>query len=115
AGVGVYLRLQSQAKRADLVEEAGAAGRQLETAEPPGVGAGEGTALVAEQLGLDERLRDGRDVDGDERRALPVAPAVDRARHQLLARTALAGDQHRGRRRRDLRDQLVEARSEERR
>src|SRR5207248_2406921 len=59
---------------------------------------------------LHQRRRDGRDVDGDERRVLAVAPAVDRARHQLLARAALAGDEHGGGRRRDLRDQLVEAR-----
>ena len=104
------LGLQLEAQRADLVQEDRPAVRQLEPAEPSRVGAREGAALVAEQLRLHERLRDGRDVDGDERRVLALAPAVDRARHQLLARAALAGDEHGGGRRRDLRDQLVEAR-----
>src|SRR3989441_92886 len=57
---------------------------------------GEGALLVAEELRLEHFTRQGAAVDGDEgppgsRRAL-----VDRARHQLLAGTARAQDEHRG-------------------
>ena len=51
------LRLHGRADIADLVEEDGAAVGELELAELALVGAGEGAALVAEQLGLDQ----GRD------------------------------------------------------
>src|SRR5262249_47724127 len=104
------LRLQVEAKRTDLVQEHGAAVRQLETAKAARVRAGEGAALVTEELRLHQRLGDGRDVDGDERRVAPVTAAMDGARDELLAGAALAGDEHGGRRRRDLRDQLIEAR-----
>jgi hypothetical protein len=61
-----------------------------------GLRAGEGAALVAEQLGLQQILRDGRGVDGDK---WPAAGArgmlVQRARHQFLAGAGFAGDQHR--------------------
>jgi hypothetical protein len=50
---------------------------------------------VAEQLGLQQRLGEGRAVDGDEGLGPPGAALVQRARHQLLAGAALAGDQHR--------------------
>ena len=63
------LGLGVRAQVADLVEEEGAAVRQLEPAQPPLGGAGEGAALVAEHLGLDQVARDGGAVDGDERRA----------------------------------------------
>ena len=45
---------------ADLVEEDGAAVGQLEAADAPGDGAGEGAFLVAEQLALDQAGRAGR-------------------------------------------------------
>ena len=61
------LRLQRRGHLGDLVEEERAAVGQLEAAQPPLGGAGEGAALVAEQLALDERLGDGRAVEGDER------------------------------------------------
>jgi hypothetical protein len=44
------LGLQIEAQRADLVQEHGAAVRQLEAPEPARVRPGEGAALVAEQL-----------------------------------------------------------------
>ena len=51
---------------------------------------------MAEELALEEGLRDGGAVDGDER-PLPAPPRlVDDPRGQLLARAALAGDEDRG-------------------
>ena len=70
-------------------------------------GAGEGAALVAEQLRLEQLLRDRRAVDRHERHRAPRARGVERARDQLLARAVLALDQHARRRRPgelDLRD-----------
>jgi hypothetical protein len=52
-------------------------------------------ALVAEQLGLQQILRDGRGVDGHEGAAGALGMLVQRARHQLLAGAGFAGDQHR--------------------
>ena len=52
---------------ADLVEEQRAALGQLEAAPLARLRAGEGALLVAEQLGLDQRLRQRRAVDLDER------------------------------------------------
>src|SRR5262245_17381743 len=102
------LHLEVGPQGADLVEEQGAPLCQLELSELPLVGSGERAPLVAEQLGLDERLGDRRGIDGDERPVAPRALMVDSARHQLLASTALAGDQHGRRRRGDLRDQTVQ-------
>ena len=48
------LGLGLQGQLADLVQEEGAAVGQLEAADPPGEGAGEGAFLVAEQLALDQ-------------------------------------------------------------
>ncbi len=83
---------------------------QLEAAELLRVRAREGALLVAEQLGLHQGFGDRRDVDGHEGLPAAFAARVDRSRDQLLAGAALAGDQHRGRRRRDLRDELIDAR-----
>ncbi len=62
------LGLHSQRHVADLVEEERAAVALLELADAASVGPGEGALLVAEQLALQKRLRDGRAVDGVERR-----------------------------------------------
>ena len=88
------LGLRVRAQVADLVEEQRPLVRQLEPAQPPLGGAGEGAPLVAEHLGLHQVARDGGAVDGDE--GAPAAPArrVHRRRGQLLARAALAGQQH---------------------
>jgi hypothetical protein len=102
------LRLEVEPQRADLVEEEGAALGELELAELPRVGAREGALLVAEQLGLDERVGDRRHVDRDERLRPPLAPRVERARDQLLAGPALARDEHRRRGVGDLGDGLVD-------
>src|SRR5947209_2400462 len=58
------------------------------------VGAGERAAPVAEQLALEHLARDGGAVEGDERLLRAGGEAMNRARENLLARAALAGDQH---------------------
>ena len=58
-------------------------------------GAGEGAALVAEQLAFDQLARDRRHVERHERTLAALAVVVQRARHQLLAGARLAGDHHR--------------------
>src|SRR5262249_29874220 len=50
-------------------------------------------ALEAEQLGLDESLRDGSAVDADEGPRRPRAGAVDHARQEALPGPGLAEDQ----------------------
>ena len=90
-----HLGLQGQRHVADLVEEQGAAVALLELADAAAVGAGEGALLVAEQLALQQVLRDGGAVERQERRLGAGAVLVDGARDQLLAGAALAGDQHR--------------------
>ena len=93
---------------ADLVEEHRAAVGQLELAEPALLGVGERALLVAEQLGLEQRGRDGRRRDPHE--GPPRAPAVvvERARHHLLAGARLAAQEHAHVAARDAADGLVD-------
>ncbi len=86
------LDLQRQRNVADLVEEQGAALRHLDLADVRLDRAGEGAALVAEQLGLQQGLGDGGAVDGDEL-ALAAALLVNRAGEQFLAGAGRA-EQH---------------------
>ena len=95
-----HLGLRLQAHVADLVEEDRAAVRQLELAAPICHGAGERAAHVPEELALDQLLGNGRAVDLDERPGAAKAQRVDVARHQLLAGSVLAEDQHASVRRR---------------
>ena len=88
-------RLQVERHVADLVEEERAAVGLLEAAAARGLRAGEGAALVAEQLGLEQVLRDRRGVDRDERAAGARAVLVQGVGDQLLAGARFAGDQHR--------------------
>src|SRR5439155_165033 len=60
-------RLREHAEVADLVQEQRAAVGELDLAEPARQSAREGAFLMPEQLALDEGLRDGRAVEGDER------------------------------------------------
>src|SRR5207244_30333 len=76
------------------VEEERAVVRRLEEPDLVAVGAGEGAADVAEELGLEERLGERRAVDREERRRAPRAVEVDRLRDELLPRAGLALDQH---------------------
>ncbi len=89
AGLGLWRHV------ADLVEEQRAAGGLLEAALAAVHGAGEGAALVTEQLALDQLARDRRHVDGHERGRAAAPVVVQRARHELLAGAALAVDHHR--------------------
>ena len=59
-----------------------------------GDGAGEGAALVAEELGFDQVVGDGGAVDRDEGLGGALAAQVDGLGDQLLARAAFARDQH---------------------
>ena len=95
-----HLRLHGQL--ADLVEEEGSAGRELEAAAPPLQRPREGASLVAEQLRRDQRLRNRGAVDAHERAVGAARPGVDGARQQLLARSGLAGHEHGGLGRSDL-------------
>ena len=88
------LRLRREAHLADLVEEQHAAGRQLDLARLGLLRAGERAALVAEQLRLEQLLRQRGAVQRDERSLASRRHAVDEPRDHFLARAGLAGHQH---------------------
>ena len=90
------LGLQRQGHLADLVEEDGAAVGELELAELALVGAGEGAALVAEELGLEELEGEGGAVDLDEGALAAGGAVVDGAGDELLADAGLAPDEDGG-------------------
>ena len=102
------LGLEIDAQRAHLVQEQGAAVGQLELAHLACVGPRKRALLVPEQLGFEEGVRNGGEVDGHEGLGAPRPLPMDGARHQLLARAALRRDEDGGRRLRHLGDQLVE-------
>src|SRR5262249_47722102 len=77
-----------------------AAARLLEATDARAVGAGERAALVAEELRLEQRLRQRRAVHLDQRPLAARRAAVDQPREHLLAGAGLAGEQHRRARRR---------------
>src|SRR5204863_6619313 len=87
-------RLRLETHVADLVEEERAAVREFELAAAAGQRPGERALLVAEELGLDQLLRDRGAVDLDERPLAPRRPRVDGARDQLLAAAVRAADEH---------------------
>ena len=89
------LRLRHQRQVADLVEEQGPAVGQFDPSEPPLVRAGEGALLVAEDLGLEQRIGNGRTADGLERPRLPAAQIVDGAGGHFLAGAGGPEDQYR--------------------
>ena len=88
------LGLRLERHVADLVEEQRAAVGGLELAFAARDGAGEGAALVAEQLALDQLAAERGAVHLDQRLAAARAAVVQRVGHQLLAGAALAADQH---------------------
>src|SRR5262245_32523422 len=59
---------------------------------------------MAEQLALEQVFGNGSAVDGNERTTAPARPSMNRARDQLLADSAFAGDEHCGLVVGDLRD-----------
>src|SRR5262249_52030115 len=87
------LRLHGERHLGGLVEEHRAAMRGLEEAVLSLRGPGEGAALVAEQLGLEQRLRERRAVEAQERTRTPRGARVDRLRDDLLARAGLSEDE----------------------
>ena len=86
--------LQIERHVADFIEEQRAALGLLETAAAHGLRAGEGAALMAEQFGFQQILRDCRGIQGNEglRRARTVF--MQRPRHQILAGAGFAGNQY---------------------
>src|SRR5262249_41536585 len=98
------LHLEVQRELADLVEEERAAVRFFEEAAPIRVRVGERALLVAEELALEQVLRDRAAVDRHEGHVLARRTLMDRARDELLADAALALDEHRGLEVGDLRD-----------
>src|SRR4029077_1126044 len=99
------LSLGGQRQLADLVEEEGPPLGQLEAPRLPAVGAGEGPLLVTEELVFEERLGDRRAVDRHGGAAAARREGMDRLCEELLARAALAGQEDRALRRRDLFEQ----------
>lgn len=72
---------------ADLVEQHRPALRTLEQPRlAAALGTGERPFLVAEELDLDQRRRDGREVDRQKRRGAPTRDSVDSLGEHLLAR-----------------------------
>src|SRR5690349_8167246 len=88
------LRLRAQAHVADFVEEKRAAVSLLEFTSLVFRRAGKTALDVAEELGFDEFLGDRRAIDFDERALTAKARGVQRAGNELLARAALAINQH---------------------
>ena len=89
------LDLEGRRCLADFVEEDGAAVGLLEEADAVLVGAGEGAALVAEQLGFEQLVRQRAAVLDDEALVAATAAVVDGACQQFLAGARFAGDEHR--------------------
>src|SRR6266481_1326019 len=100
------LHLHRGSELAHLVEEEGAALGALDAAFLPLDGAGERSALVAEQLGLEDGLGDGGAVDGHEGPLRPRRVVVQGAGEELLAGPALPEEEDGGRGRRRLPDDV---------
>src|SRR5664280_3045060 len=103
------LRLQAHVHLGDFVQQQRAAIGLLELADAAAERAGEGAFLVAEQLGLQQILRDRRAIDRDERLLGALRARMQVARQHFLARAAFAGDQHGGIRAGDLLGELDHA------
>ncbi len=90
------LDLKDERHIADLVEKQGAVLGQLDATGARLRGAGEGAARVTEQLALQQRFGNGAAIDGHERTLRPTRRRVQRARNDLFAGAALAGQKHSG-------------------
>ena len=88
------LHLHGQRHFADFVEEDGAAVGDFEQAALVLVGAGEGAFEVAEEFALQQGLRKGSAVDGDEGVGGARRADVDGAGDQFFAGAAFAVDQN---------------------
>ncbi|VBF82571.1 Uncharacterized protein conserved in bacteria [Burkholderia pseudomallei] len=89
-----HARLAFERHVADFVEKQRAAVRRFDTADLALARARECAALVAEQFGLQQMIRNRAAVDRDERRLAALGALVDRERGQLLAGARFAGDEH---------------------
>src|ERR1039458_3185260 len=86
--------LRSRRHVADLVQKNRAAIRLFKPADAPRFRAGERAAFVAEQFALQQSFGNGRAIDGDERRAGPVAELVNGAGDEFLAGAGFATNQN---------------------
>ena len=85
--------LRAERQIADLIEEEGAPVRAPNQTRMIIDRTRERPLPVPEQLRLEQRLREGAAVDPDKRPGA-LRQVMNRARDQLLARTALAQDDH---------------------
>ena len=88
------LRLCGERKIDDLIEEQRTAPGKLELPLLSLMGPGERALLVAEQLRLDQRVRDGATVHRDKWLVAARAQLMDRPSHELLAGAGLTLDEH---------------------
>ena len=86
------LYLHRQRHVVDIVEEERAAVRHLEASRLVLHRSGERAALVPEQLGLDQRLREQRAADRNEWLPGPRTLVMQEARDDFLPGSALSGD-----------------------
>ena len=103
------LRLQRDRKIADFVEEQRTAVGGLDLAQRLLGGPGERPLLVAEELALEQGVRNRRAVDRDEALFPARREIVQRPGEELLARPRFTEDQDRCGRRRDLLDRAADA------
>ena len=89
-------RLRGRGEGGDFVENDGAGAGHFQAAELAFDGSGEGAALVAEQFGFDQFLRQAGAIDFQVGRVASRAELVDEAREMVFAGAALAGDEHGG-------------------
>ena len=88
------LALDAEPHFADLVEEDGSPVRLLEEPALRRVRTGKRSPDVSEELALEQPLGNRHAVDRDEGLVGASAVVVDRAGHDFLARSAVAGDEH---------------------
>ena len=89
--------LQGGTHLTDFIEKNRSLGGQGKTSGLVRAGIGEGARLVAEQLGFEQRLGQGRAVDRDKRSPAARTQGMDGTRHHLLAGTGRTKDEHRAR------------------
>ena len=85
--------LEARSEVAYLVQKDGPALGQLEAADPPLFGSGEGAALVSEELGFERPFVKRGEIDGDEWPAPATALVVDLPREAGLTRAGGTSDQ----------------------
>src|SRR5262249_15578181 len=88
------LALRAIREQPDLIEKDRAAVRNREESDARLPGIRERSPLVAEQLGLEERIRDRGAVHVDERFRAPAAGLVQQLGEEPLARAGLSQQQH---------------------